>query len=249
MRTRQASVPLFPGDDALARTAEPVDGQLDEIAVIEKARRLPAESDARGRARRNHVAREQRHELRDVAHEVRHVEDEVPRGAVLHALAVDVEAQAKGVHVGHLVGRREPRPEGCERVPALPLEPLPATLELERPFGVVVVERVPGDVERCLARGDDPGLLADHHRELDFPIGLDGVRRHQHVVEGTAERRCRLGEQDRLRRRHRAGLGGVVGVVESDAHDLRRACDARTPSAPPPARRGACRRAGRPASP
>lgn len=82
-------------------------------------------------ARRDDVARQQRHVAADVAHQVGHREDHVRRGGVLHGLAVDAEPQAQVLRVGDLVGGHEPRTERGEGVEALALQPLAGALELE----------------------------------------------------------------------------------------------------------------------
>src|SRR5438552_2937008 len=205
---------------ALARGAEPVDAQLDHIPVDQKARRLLPEADAGGSAGGDDVARQERHELADVADERRHVIDEVLGRAGLLGLPVHFEPQAQVVDVGDLVGRREIGTEGREGVAALPLDPLPPTLELEGSLRVVVVQYVARHVGQGGVPLDVARAAPDDHRKLHLPVGLRAAPGDDDVVVRTAERGRRFEEQHGLGRDRLARLLRVVAIVETDAHDL-----------------------------
>ena len=135
-------------DHLLARLAEPVDAELDDVAGLQVHRlRLHAEPDARRRAGADDVAGQQRHELADVADERRHVEDHVRGRAVLARARRSPSATCRSC-CGSAISSRVARngPSGAKRVAALALHPLAAALELERALRVVVVQRVAGDV-------------------------------------------------------------------------------------------------------
>ena len=97
-----------------------------------------AHADARRRAGRDDVARQQRHELADVADQMRDAEHHRARVAALHALAVDVEPHVERLRIGHFVARHQIRPDRAEGVAALAVVPLAAALELEVALRYVV---------------------------------------------------------------------------------------------------------------
>ena len=70
--------------------------------------------------------------------------------------------------------------------------------------------------------------LADHHAELDLPVGVRRVRRQHDVVVGTDDARLRLVEHDRMLGDRVAGFLGMVDVVQADRDELRRHGDAGT---------------------
>ena len=177
-------------------------------------------TDPRRRARADHVAGLQRHESADVADEIGDAEDHLGGGAVLHALAVEIEPQTQVLRIAHLVGGDQPRPQRGERVAALALDPLAAALVLERPLRDVVHGAVAGDVAQRLVLGHVPGGRADHRGQLDFPVNPLALARQHHRIVRAVERGRRLEEQDRLLGDRVAALGGVVGIVEADAHEL-----------------------------
>ncbi|MCY1222402.1 hypothetical protein D9M72_344920 [compost metagenome] len=74
-------------------------------------------------------------------------------------------------------------------------------------------------VQRLFAR-DIARDGADHHTELDLPVGLRRAERQHHVVVRAVQRAVGLQEHDRLGRQRHAGLGGVIGIVQANRHDL-----------------------------
>ncbi len=76
-------------------------------------------------------------------------------------------------------------------------------------------------------------VLADDDAQLDFPVGLQRVLGQIDIVVGADDGAGRLHEQDRLGRDRRAGLGGVVGIVEADADELADLADARADARAP----------------
>ena len=151
--------------------------------------------------------------------DLRHVEDHGARVSGLHALAVDVEPHVEVLRVANLVAGDEPWPDRACAVEALALVPL-AGRHLEGAFRDVVHHAVAGDVvERgCLL--DIPGLGADHHAELDFPVEFGGIFRLDDVVVRAVDAGRGLHEHDRLRWNRQPGFLGVVGVVEPDGDEL-----------------------------
>src|SRR2546427_570347 len=120
------------GDDAVLLDAEPADPHLDDVARLQIARRLHAVGDAGGRARRDQVARAQRHELAHVGDQRPHAEDHVLGVAALARLAVDGGPHLERLRVADLVRGDEPGPDRCEGVGALALGRGAGTLHLER---------------------------------------------------------------------------------------------------------------------
>src|SRR5690606_22770318 len=56
--------------------------------------------------------------------------------------------------------------------------------------------------------------------QLDLVVGLDAAARHEHLVVRADHGVARLHEHDGLGGHLGAGLGGVVAVVQADAHHL-----------------------------
>src|SRR5262249_4211968 len=76
------------------------------------------------------------------------------------------------------------------------------------------------ELERVVLR-DAARRAADHDGQLGLGVDVPGPGRQHDRVAVAAERVRELGEQERRLRRLRLRLAGVVGVVETDAHDLR----------------------------
>src|SRR5438067_5830700 len=208
------------GTEALACGAQTLDAQLHLVAVDEVARRALAQAHARRCAGGNDVAGQEGHELRDVADGLRHIEDELASRAALLGLAVHFEPEGKVVHVPDLVGGGDKRAEWRERVAALALHPLPAALELEGAFRVIVVKYIPGHVLQRLGPLDVRRAATDDDRQLHLPVDFAGVLRNDDIVVRTGDGGRRLEEEDGLIGDGHAGLAGVVPLMEPDAPDL-----------------------------
>lgn len=142
------------------------------------------------------------------------------------------ERQAQVLRIGDLGRRHERRPDRQERVRPLGPEPLAVTdLALAEggldalpvPGADVVDDDIAGDVAERVRPGHPAGRGADHHPELHLEI--EGV-----AALGTDDRHAvrdhrvgELGEEERPVRTGPASFGGVLTVVEPDAHDLARA--------------------------
>ena len=147
-------------------------------------------------------------------------------GAVLAALAVDFEPEFQVLRVGDFVLGDEPGAERAEGVAAFAFGPLAAAVFLERALGDVVGDAVAGDVVEGVGLAHVLGLLADDDAELDFPVGLRGAAGDADVVVRAVDRAGGLHEEDGLVGDGGAGFGGVLGVVEADAHEFADAADA-----------------------
>ena len=88
----------------------------------------------RWRAGRDDVAGVQRQELAQVADEFFNAEDHGAGGAVLPALAIDLEPQFEVLRIGDFVFGDKPRADRPERVAAFALGPLAAAFFLEVPL-------------------------------------------------------------------------------------------------------------------
>ena len=104
-------------------------------------------------------------------------------------------------------------------------------LELEVALGNVVADAVAGDMGhgRLVVR-QVFGAAADHHAELDLPVGLGAAARDQHIVVRPAVRARRLGEDHRLRRQVHPRFLGVIGEVEADGDEVPGPCNRRADS-------------------
>ena len=94
------------------------------------------------------------------------------------------------------------------------------------PLGDVVADAVAGDdIERVLLR-QIARAAPDHDRDLALVVELGRGLRDHGVVVCPAQRGRRLLEDDRLFRDLRAGLGGVIRIVEPDRDEVAHAADA-----------------------
>ncbi len=124
--------------------------------------------------------------------------------------------------IGKLVGGDEPGADGREGVERFAAVPLPAFLDLRCPLADVVANQVAGDVTECFGLRHPLAPLADHERELDLVVDRRVIRRHDHVVVGTIDRRRCFVEEDGFVRDGGVGFLGVVDVVEAHGHELGR---------------------------
>src|SRR6266576_2402592 len=210
-------------DNFLPLFAEPLDAERDHVADIEEFRRLHAGTDAGRRAGGDDVARQQRQELRDVGNAFRHRKDHGGSRSGLTALAVDIEPHRQFLHVRYLVLGHQPGSERTEGVVRLALGPLTQTLDLEIALGYVVTDAVAGDVVERVGLGYVLGAGADDGGDFDFPVEFCGAARLLHRIGGAAQRGVGLQEEDRLGRNLRAGLLGVIDVVQADGDEFRNA--------------------------
>src|SRR5260370_36702014 len=74
--------------EALVLLAQALDRKPHAVAGFEELRRLHAEADIRGSARRDDVARQQRHEMTDIADDLVDPEDQGRGTALLYPLTV-----------------------------------------------------------------------------------------------------------------------------------------------------------------
>src|SRR5262249_51141569 len=134
--------------------AEAVDAERDHVARVQEFRlRLHAQPDAGRRAGENHIAGLHHEILRAAPDEMPAVEDHGAGIAALALLAVDVEPDVQALRIPDLVLGDQPRAEWAEGFAALPLDPLPAALELEDALGHVVGQAIAGDhVQRLVLR-------------------------------------------------------------------------------------------------
>ena len=146
---------------------------------------------------------------------------------VLDDLAVDEAADPERLRIRDLVGGHDPRSHRTERVEALAADPL-AVAELEVACRHVVQAGVAEDVIEGSLHGHVPRESSDDDGEFRLVVHLGRVARAPDDVGAIADDgRAVLREQDRVVRRLDALLGGMLGVVAPDGHDLARPGDRR----------------------
>ena len=64
------------------------------------------------------------------------------------------------------------------------------------------------------------GARADHHTELDFPVGLDRAFGQHHRIVGALNTASGLHEHNGFGGNRQAGLGRMVGVIQSNRDEL-----------------------------
>lgn len=208
------------------------------------------EGHARGRAGVDHVARFQDHVPAQVPDDVADREDHVAGVTVLPLRTVDAQVQAEVLRVAGLVGGDQPRAERVEGLAGFAQVPLRRVLQLEFPLRYVVADRVPGDHgPRGIRSVQVARPAADDDREFDLPVGLHRSTGDQHLVVRADDRARVLHEHHRTRGNRRAGLGGVIAVVQADADDLAGAGDGRPDAQAVPVQFGQLPRRDRRAGP
>src|SRR6267143_2236618 len=215
-----SDVKWLPGNDSLLRLSQPFDAQIHDIARLQILRWMHSEADPGGCPRADYVSREQGHKLTYVAHNGRDVENHFCSIAVLAELVVHFQPHVQAAGVGYLITSGKKRADGSERIRTLALHPLAATLELEAPFGVVIVKCVAGDELERLFLCYVGGGLSHDHCQFHFPIQLLGISGNTDKVIGADNRRGSLHENYWFPRHFLTTLGGMVAVVEPDADDF-----------------------------
>src|SRR3954451_3627671 len=84
--SRMVAPELF---EPVAQLTDALDAHPHNVAALQEPRRLQADADAGRRARRDDVARQQRHAGRERLHQAGDVEDQVPGVGLLADLVVD----------------------------------------------------------------------------------------------------------------------------------------------------------------
>ena len=216
---------LIVGDCVLLLLAEAFEAEADGLAGAEVRGRLHSHADTAGGAGGDDVAGVKGEELAEVADEFPDAEDHGGSAAVLAANAIDVQPDFDVLGVGDFVFGDEPGAEGAEGVAAFALGPLAATVFLEGPLADVVGDAVAGDIVEGVGLADVLGLRADDDAELGFPVGLSAAAGDAEVVVGADDGARGLHEEDGLFRDGGAGFGGVLGVIQADAHHFPSASD------------------------
>src|SRR5215213_9049961 len=201
------SLSLTRSDDRLPLLAEPIDSELHDVAGLEPDGWVESHADSWRRTGVDQVAGLEDEELADVVHDDVRVEDHRRGGALLAPDTVDVQPHREVADVAQLVRGDEPRPCRVERLGRLALDPLAASLELERALGDVIDDDEPGDGIVCIVDAREiAGTAADHDPELDLPVRLGRSAGDAYVVIRSDQSVGRLGEQDRLQRNFLTGL-------------------------------------------
>src|SRR5207247_2013668 len=124
-----------------------------------------------------------------------------------------------------------PRPATTRRMVSPPLRNKGGLRPAPTPAAVPVVMMSPGASAMARDMGERVSLVdvgaaaSDDERQLDLPVGLLRIFGNDDVVVGADDAARVLGKDDRLLRHLRAGLGGMVGVVEADAEELAHVAD------------------------
>ena len=155
-----------------------------------------------------------------------HAIDHGGGGAVLIALAIDLQPHRQVLRVRHLVARGEPWADGAEGVARLALGPLALVLDLELALGDVVGDAVARDMIQRVRLRHVLGGLADDDTQFDLPVGLHRTARDDDVVVRADDGGACLHEDHGLAGYRVAGLRRMVGIVQADADELARARDA-----------------------
>ena len=219
----RARPPRGSRNDRIRQRREPLDLDRHLVSRLEQPLRIAEDADPGGCPGEDEVARLERRRLRRVRDHVVDPEDEIRRRRVLQRLAADDRADCERMRIGDLVARRH-LANGAEGVGGLPARPLPVReLQVARAH-VVRAEVSAHRLERVFLR-HALDSRADHDAELGLVVGLGHDRRDDDRLARADQGRRPLREEERLRRKLRALLLGVVGVVQADADDLSRTLD------------------------
>ena len=199
---------VFVTDDGVADAADAGDLYFHDVAGLQRAHTF-------GRAGRDDVARQQRHDARDVRDDAWQAEDHVGGAAMLAHAAVDAADHLERTPV--LV--RPHVADGAECVEALRPRELDVEL-LQVACGHVVKRQEAGDDAHGLCRRHVPCTRADHHADLGLVLDALCVRRQHDCFAAADQRGGRLQEKQRPLRHVVAEFPGMRRVVAPDADDL-----------------------------
>ena len=87
---------------SIGDSANPFNLCFNNIAVVQVDRRLPRETDSRGRARCDQVPWIEREAMGKIGHDLRNVEDQLIRIGILHDFAVQTCGDSKCAGIGNL---------------------------------------------------------------------------------------------------------------------------------------------------
>src|SRR5579872_2951211 len=195
----------------VAQRADPLDRHFDDIAAVERA-------DSRRGAREDHVARLQRHHRRDELDEEVARKNHLARPSVLFDLTIDPrhEREVPGVEL-----RLDVRPQRAKSIEAFGARELHVFFLQVARGDVVPAGEAADDIAPSCTR-DVLRALADDDRQLAFVIDALRLLRTEDRPFMRQQRGRRLQKNDRVGRNVVAELFRMVGVVPSDADDLRR---------------------------
>ncbi len=203
----------------IPQDADSVDLDLDDVTGAQRPFRVAGPPDPGRRARQDEVARFERERRRDVGDEKRDREDQVVRVAVLEHLAVQFLNDAQPAPVAELGDGDALGADGAERVEALGARPLAlGVLDVSR--RQVVGAPVTAHVVEGVALGDPPAAGPDLDAQLGFRVHVRRLGRKHDRLARPDQCVLELAEEERRCGRVVAELGGVLGVVASDADDL-----------------------------
>ena len=121
---RKANSTLAPSDDFVCDLAEPLNFELDQIALLEQLRRLEETAHAGRSSSRDHIAGLKRDASCDVRDDLVDRMNQIRGGRILAQLAVDLAAQFQRMRIGNFVRADQCRTEGRERIEGFAAEPL-----------------------------------------------------------------------------------------------------------------------------
>src|SRR5579862_8867876 len=197
------------GHHGIAQRADAVDGDLDDVAGLQRA-------DAGGRARGDDVAGKQRHHAREPAEDEVRRKSHVNGARELLALAVDEGLDGRPAQVEL---RLDERPHRAECIEALATSPL-AVGPLQIAGGHIVETHIAQKKRpRVIALAQIAAGAADDQRQLTLVVDALRKRRQHDGFSGADDRRGWLQENHRLLGHFAVEFGGVFLIVFADADD------------------------------
>ena len=231
------------GDDRIDQRPNSLKLDANNIAGLELQPLRVA--DARGRARRDDIARFQREDARSVLDDVGDLEDHLARVSVLPQLVVDPELDPEPVDVFEVRQRNRARPHRREIVAPLAVEPVEELVpiavlgpvpDLQLALGDVVDDGDPGDVVERVFLGDELagfsddepklGLVVDELSALgdDDRVAIAADRVAGGLHEDAGRGHVALGDARALELLAGA-LENVVGIIPGEAEQFARIQD------------------------
>ncbi len=193
----------------------PGDDQLDIVADLHRA-------DAGRRAGEDQVAGQQGHHLREVAHHLLDREDHVGGvGLALAHLAVDAQLDVERMRIELGLDPRPGRAERVERLRMTEVQQVSAGL-LDVARRHVVHAGVAEQVAQHLAGRRVAHRALHHHGELAFIFEPLGLRRLDHRLARSDQRRRRLQEEHRHGRDRQTDFPQMAVIVRAAGDDLAR---------------------------
>src|ERR1700722_4631901 len=159
-----------------------IDSQFNDIASLQILRWTHAQADSSRRSGTDDVAGQQSHELADIAYESGNIKNHFTSGTTLPEDAVNLQPHSQIAGILNLVTCCQKRSQRRECICTLPLNPLPATLQLKPSLRKIIVQSIASQIFGRFFPLDIAAFLSNHDGQLNLPIHLSRILRHDEII-------------------------------------------------------------------